>query len=62
MPIAKIVPGIHAAAGALNADNGNAAARAIMTTDTRPKSAALRVTLPDGGVITLGCMTVLIGG
>lgn len=56
MPIAKIVPGIHAAAGALNADNGNAAARAIMTTDTRPKSAALRVTLPDGAVITLGGM------
>lgn len=56
MPIAKVVSGIHAAAQKLDAAKGSAAARAMMTTDTRPKYAALRVELPSGYTITLGGM------
>ncbi len=36
---AKLIPGIAAAATALSVDGGEAAARAIMTTDTKPKTA-----------------------
>jgi len=39
LPMAKIRKGIEAAAGALGAANDDAVVRAIMTTDTRPKSA-----------------------
>jgi glutamate N-acetyltransferase/amino-acid N-acetyltransferase len=56
MPVEKVLSGIRSAAQALDGSAGAAAARAIMTTDTRPKSAALQVTLTDGGVITLGGM------
>ncbi len=35
----KLLPGVAAAAGALRADGGAAAARAIMTTDSHPKTA-----------------------
>jgi glutamate N-acetyltransferase/amino-acid N-acetyltransferase len=55
MPVAQITAGIAAAAGALGGD-GAALARAIMTTDTRPKHCAARVDLPGGGAITLGGM------
>jgi glutamate N-acetyltransferase/amino-acid N-acetyltransferase len=56
MPIAKITAGIAEAAQRLTGDGGAAAARAIMTTDTRPKHAALRVALPSGVSVTLGGM------
>ncbi|NJN19855.1 MAG: bifunctional glutamate N-acetyltransferase/amino-acid acetyltransferase ArgJ [Oscillochloris sp.] len=56
MPVAKIVAGIERAAETLSPANGIAAARAIMTTDTRPKHLALRLTLPSGTPVTLGGM------
>lgn len=49
--IAHTVRGLH-----LNRDQADDAARAIMTTDTRPKQAAYAVTLPDGRTIRLGGM------
>ncbi|NTW97058.1 MAG: bifunctional glutamate N-acetyltransferase/amino-acid acetyltransferase ArgJ [Oscillochloris sp.] len=57
MPVEKILSGVATAAAALSAANGPAAARAIMTTDTRPKSCAARVTLPLGQTITIGGMS-----
>jgi glutamate N-acetyltransferase / amino-acid N-acetyltransferase len=45
----RLLPAIPDAADALNADGGDAAASAIMTTDTRPKLAAA-----DGGGFTVG--------
>lgn len=56
MPVAKITRGIAEAATRLSPDHGLAAARAIMTTDTRPKHCAVTVTLPDGNAITIGGM------
>jgi glutamate N-acetyltransferase / amino-acid N-acetyltransferase len=56
MPTARIVAGIEAAAGRLDPASGPAAALAIMTTDTRPKRAAVRVALPSGVSIRLGGM------
>lgn len=56
MPVAKILAGIREAAGRLAAANGPAAARAIMTTDTRPKHVAARVSLPGGATIVIGGM------
>lgn len=43
--------GIHPERGARVAES---VARAIMTTDTRPKQAAARVTLPSGAALTVG--------
>ncbi|NWF79966.1 MAG: bifunctional glutamate N-acetyltransferase/amino-acid acetyltransferase ArgJ [Chloroflexi bacterium] len=56
MPVAKILAGIRVAAGRLAAANGPAAARAIMTTDTRPKHVAAQVSLPGGATIVIGGM------
>ncbi|HMQ32964.1 MAG TPA: bifunctional glutamate N-acetyltransferase/amino-acid acetyltransferase ArgJ [Chloroflexaceae bacterium] len=56
MPVELITAGIARAAEGLATDAGAAAARAIMTTDTRPKHAALRVALPSGATVTLGGM------
>ncbi len=56
LPTAKILAGITAAAQALSPTAGPAAARAIMTTDTHPKHAALRVSLPSGTTVSLGGM------
>jgi len=56
MPIEKIVRGIAVAARRLSPEYGPAAARAIMTTDTRPKHCAVTVTLSGGQVITIGGM------
>ncbi|GID92934.1 bifunctional glutamate N-acetyltransferase/amino-acid acetyltransferase ArgJ [Amorphoplanes digitatis] len=39
LPMDKLLPGVNAAAKALDADGGAAAANAIMTTDTVPKNA-----------------------
>ncbi len=53
LPMAKISAGLTAAAADRQPDGGPAAARAIMTTDTRPKHLAVRFELPDGNV-TIG--------
>jgi glutamate N-acetyltransferase / amino-acid N-acetyltransferase len=54
LPMNAIRPGIAAACGGLSPDGGQAAARAIMTTDTRPKTAQVE--------LTLGGATVRVGG
>ena len=54
MPMAKVLPGIRAACAELSPTGGDLAARAIMTTDTFPKEAAVR--------LQLGGKTVTIGG
>jgi len=46
----KMVAGLGRAASSLSGDSGLAAARAIMTTDTRPKHLALEVELSQGRV------------
>jgi glutamate N-acetyltransferase/amino-acid N-acetyltransferase len=55
LPIGQIETGIALAGTQLSAENGLAAAQAIMTTDTFTKSMALEVELPDGWV-TIGGM------
>jgi len=55
LPMSRVRSGVAAAAAGLSADHGRAAAEAIMTTDTRPKYAALAVEL-SGGRVTLGGM------
>lgn len=54
LPIDDVEAGIRVAAGELSAEGGNAAARAIMTTDTVTKEAAVE--------IELGGVTVTVGG
>ena len=54
LPIEKIRGGLPAAFRALGADQGGAAARAIMTTDPFPKEAATK--------ITIGGPDVFVGG
>ena len=51
LPMDLLLPGVDAAAGALSADGGPAAAEAIMTTDTRPKT-----TVVEGDGFTVGGM------
>jgi glutamate N-acetyltransferase/amino-acid N-acetyltransferase len=57
LPMDRIADGIRMAAGALGEEpeHGHAAARAIMTTDTRPKEAAARIEI-GGTVITFAGM------
>jgi glutamate N-acetyltransferase/amino-acid N-acetyltransferase len=55
LDIEKMAEGIPLAAKQLSPEAGQAVARAIMTTDTRPKHLAVRVPLPDGEV-TIGGM------
>ena len=56
LPMTKIVAGVKLAAEQLShdLDSGHAAARAIMTTDTRPKEAAVRVATTQGSYILAG--------
>lgn len=54
LPIEKVEDGIRRAAGELSATGGQVAARAIMTTDTTPKTLAVKVDLPGGAVIIGG--------
>lgn len=56
LPLDKIKAGLSQAIPILasTADAGHAAARAIMTTDTRPKEVALRVAGPVGGFTIAG--------
>ncbi len=56
MPMELIERGIALAVPALSHDGGAAASRAIMTTDTLPKAAAVQITL-GGKKITIGAMT-----
>jgi glutamate N-acetyltransferase/amino-acid N-acetyltransferase len=55
LDIAKIRAGVTAASSALDAANGDAATRAIMTTDPFPKSCAAAMETPTG-VVTVGGM------
>jgi glutamate N-acetyltransferase / amino-acid N-acetyltransferase len=51
---AALLEGVGRAVSAAGSDGADAAARAIMTTDTVPKSAALRVADADGGCVVAG--------
>src|SRR3989475_3677208 len=53
LPVAQIAEGLRTAAAGLTAEGGVDAARAIMTTDTRPKHHAVRFETP-AGMITVG--------
>jgi glutamate N-acetyltransferase/amino-acid N-acetyltransferase len=55
LPVEKVKAGLRFAAGELSRENGEAAAKAIMTTDTRPKHLALRLNTA-AGPITIGGM------
>ncbi len=55
LPMPRLRAGIAAVAAGLSPANGRAAAKAIMTTDTRPKHVAVAVDL-SGGRVTLGGM------
>ncbi len=54
LPMDRLAAGIAHAAGHLDAGGGAALARAIMTTDTRPKQCALRVRLAGGDAVIGG--------
>jgi glutamate N-acetyltransferase / amino-acid N-acetyltransferase len=54
LPMERVLKGVPLAARALDPNSGPAFARAIMTTDTRPKSCALRLALPSGARVTIG--------
>ncbi|MBT1002766.1 bifunctional glutamate N-acetyltransferase/amino-acid acetyltransferase ArgJ [Paenarthrobacter sp. DKR-5] len=57
LPMDKLLPGVDAAAAALDADGGSGAAEAIMTTDTVAKQAVYRGTgADDGAGYTIGGM------
>lgn len=53
IPLEKVIPGLALVAQELAAGKGLDLARAIMTTDTRPKHLAVKLTI-GGGVITIG--------
>src|SRR5437899_4717869 len=53
LPFEQVASGLRAAAGRLTPDGGPEAARAIMTTDTRPKHCAVRFETP-AGMVTVG--------
>jgi len=53
LPVEQVARGLAAAAQRLTAQGGSEAARAIMTTDTRPKHCAVRIETP-GGAVTVG--------
>lgn len=55
LDMSRLLPGVSEAHAALSHDGGDAAATAIMTTDTRPKQAA-RTVVTDDGVVTVGGM------
>src|SRR5213076_1563429 len=55
LPVDKVARGLREAATKLSPAGGIDAARAIMTTDTRPKHCAVRLETP-GGIIIIGGM------
>lgn len=56
LPLDRLLSGLDEAVAGLSTDGGAAAAKAIMTTDTRPKEAAVTVELAPGWVATVGGM------
>jgi glutamate N-acetyltransferase/amino-acid N-acetyltransferase len=54
LPVANVAAGLREAAGRLSALGGVDAARAIMTTDTRPKHCAVRLDTSDGPIVVGG--------
>jgi len=54
LPVDKVSRGLREAAAKLSPDGGIDAARAIMTTDTRPKHVAVRLETPGGPIIIGG--------
>src|SRR3989442_566524 len=54
LPVDLIAAGLREAAARLSADGGPDVARAIMTTDTRPKHCAVRIDTPAGAIIVGG--------
>jgi glutamate N-acetyltransferase / amino-acid N-acetyltransferase len=54
LPMDKVESGVALAAQALSADGGHDAARAIMTTDTHPKEAAVRLMIGGRAVTVAG--------
>jgi glutamate N-acetyltransferase/amino-acid N-acetyltransferase len=50
LPLHKLLPGLESAASALSPDGGEDAAEAIMTTDTRPKTAVAGDAFKVGGM------------
>lgn len=50
LPVGKVKAGLQMAASEMSADCGSAAAQAIMTTDTRQKSVAIQMVLPNSKV------------
>jgi glutamate N-acetyltransferase/amino-acid N-acetyltransferase len=54
LPIDKIVAGIKKLTSSVSRDGGQAAARAIMTTDTFPKTMAVKVPLSKGEIVIGG--------
>jgi glutamate N-acetyltransferase/amino-acid N-acetyltransferase len=54
LPMARVVPGIRAAAAALTRGKGSETAHAIMTTDPFPKERAVRVKTPAGTFVVGG--------
>ncbi|MDD5956190.1 MAG: bifunctional ornithine acetyltransferase/N-acetylglutamate synthase, partial [Lachnospiraceae bacterium] len=58
LPIEKVKTGVKALAGKLSESEeaGLNAAKAIMTTDTKPKQCAVKVPLSDGTTVTIGAM------
>ncbi len=55
LPMDRMAVGVALASAEIRPDGGADAARAIMTTDTRPKSVAVSVEM-DGGTVTVGGM------
>src|SRR2546421_3848979 len=53
LPLEQVADGLRAAAGRLTPEGGAGAARASMTTDTRPKHCAVRFETP-AGIVTVG--------
>lgn len=56
LPMDTILAGVAIAEKELSTEGGHAAARAIMTTDTRPKEAGVRLQLPNGCMVTIAGM------
>ena len=54
LPVDKVSRGLREAAAKLSPEGGVDAARAIMTTDTRPKHVAVRLETPGGPIIVGG--------
>jgi len=54
LPVDRIAVGLREAAARLSTDGGADAARAIMTTDTRPKHCAVRIDTAAGAIIVGG--------